>query len=139
MIFEINHRKLETELLISEITEIVIAYTVPHTQQNKMSCLFVSLHIHLSNIIYYSNTGSDEITGTYWPHKTTLFDNKTSPHICHQWHSIFCKVPYQTLGAPRPLTRIQPTNSSSAVVLISLHSNFDQNTTYQFVFGSGPH
>ena len=49
----------------------------------KMSCLFLQLTTYLSNI-YYTNTESNQITGIYWQHKTTLYDKFC--HICHQRH-----------------------------------------------------
>ena len=50
--------------------------------------------------IYCTNSISNRITGIYWPHTNALYHNKSS-HIFHQWHSRFCKMLYQRLGAPR--------------------------------------
>ena len=75
-------KKMRVELLISEITGSVLDYPVPHT---KMSCIFSSLN-HTSftyHGIYYINTISNKITEHYWPHKTTLYDNKSSL-VCHR-------------------------------------------------------
>ena len=52
-----------------------------------LSCLFLSLHTYLLNIMISTTQTLHQITGIYWPHKTTLYDNMSS-HICHQWHSI---------------------------------------------------
>ena len=61
------------EQLISEVTESAINYPVPH----KTFGMLVSISYHLSikyNGMYY--TGSNQTTGIYWPHITTLFYNK---------------------------------------------------------------
>ena len=63
-------------MFISEIKGSVLAYTV---KNKKMSCLFL-LHPTCLEYrgIYYTNTGSNQITGSYWSHKTTLYDNTSS-------------------------------------------------------------
>ena len=73
--FEINHRKWDgggggggVELLISEITEAPL-----HTQFRKKphnSCLYLTLTNCLLNIM--------EFKENYWPHKTTIYGNKSS-------------------------------------------------------------
>ena len=67
-----------------------------HTQSCTTNFIFIflSLPTYLLNI-YYTNTGSNQTAGIYWPHKRTLYDNKSS-HVCHQWHSRLCKMFYQT-------------------------------------------
>ena len=57
-----------------------------------MSCLFfISSHQSFEyRGIYYTNTISNQITGICWPNTTALYHNKSS-HICHHWHSRFCK------------------------------------------------
>ena len=78
-----------------------LAYPVPH---KKMSCLFLSLTTYLLNIMVsttqtLSQIHSREIIGIgYIKHHFM-----TSLLTCHQWHSR-CKMLYQMLGAPRPLT-----------------------------------
>ena len=47
-------------------------------------------------ISWYTDSGSNQTTGIYWPHKTTLYHNKPS-HTRHQWHSRFCEMLYQRL------------------------------------------
>ena len=98
---EINHRKWEVELLISDIT--VLDYIVP---PEKCS-LFLSLPTYLKHHgIYYTNTISNQITGIYWPHTKALYHNKSS-NMCHQWHSRFCKILYEFGGLQPPRYTIQ--------------------------------
>ena len=69
--------------------------------------MFIFITSHLSfeyHGTYYTNTGSNQITGMYWPHTKSLYHNKLS-QICHQWHSTLCKMLYQKLGAPHSSTR----------------------------------
>ena len=43
--------------------------------------IFIIYHLSFEyHEIYYTNTGSNQMTGNYWPHKRTLYDNKSS-HI----------------------------------------------------------
>ena len=53
------------ELLISEITRSVLDYPVPHKKYHSPPIEYHG--------IYYTNTISNEITGIYSPHKTTLY------------------------------------------------------------------
>ena len=41
----------------------------------------------------------------YWPHTKAFYHNKSSHMLCYQWHSRFCKILYQKLGVPQPLTQ----------------------------------
>ena len=75
------------ELLISDIIRSFLAH--PGPPKTFHTCFY-----HLSfeyHGIYYTNTGSNQRSWNYWPHKTTLYDNKFS-YIWHQWHSRFCKI-----------------------------------------------
>ena len=56
----------------------------------------------------------------------------TNPLTCHQWHSRFCKMLYQKLGAPWPSTqpdnmlfgRIQPKSNLKKRSLIDLYQAY---------------
>ena len=62
-------------LLISEMAGSILAYPV-RTKNVMLIFLIYQLPFEYYDI-YYTNTGSDQITGIYWPHKTTLYDNKS--------------------------------------------------------------
>ena len=54
--------------------------------------IFITSHLSFEyHGIYYTNTVSNQIAEMYWPHTKALYHNKPS-HICHQWHSGFCKM-----------------------------------------------
>ena len=63
------------ELLISEITESVTHFPVPH-QTKQFFFFFITSHLSFEyHGIYYTNTISTQITANYWSHKTTLYEN----------------------------------------------------------------
>ena len=77
--FEVYQIKWEVELLISEIIGTVLGYPVPHRNVN---LIFITCNLAFKyHGIYHTNTGSYQITGIYWPHKTTLYDNKSSSRV----------------------------------------------------------
>ena len=44
---------------------------------NNYMLIFITSHLSFEyRGIYYTNTGSNQITGNYWPHTKTLYDNK---------------------------------------------------------------
>ena len=52
--------------------------------------IFITSHLHFEYLgIYYTNTISNQTTGMYWPHTKALY--RKYSHMCHQWHSRFCK------------------------------------------------
>ena len=92
----------EFQLLISEITESVLDYPDRH---KKKSCIILSLPTYPLNI---TNNISNQITGIYWPHTKAFYRNKSS-HICHQWHSRFCKMLHLDLRPDNmPFGGLQP-------------------------------
>ena len=93
----INHRTREFSCSFQRKQEVSLT-----TQVHTKNAMFIFITYHLSfeyHGIYYTNTISNQITGNYRPHKTTLYNNKPS-HIYHQWHSRFCKMLYQKVAAP---------------------------------------
>ena len=92
------------ELLISEITWSGHDYTVIH---KKMSCLFfITSHLSFEcHSIYYTNTGSNQITGIYWPQKNQHFI--TTGYLSHITNGIadFVKKLYQMMAAPCLMVR----------------------------------
>ena len=79
----------------------------------------------LSNMISSTQTLA-QITSIYWPHKTKLYDNMSS-HICHQWHSRFCEMLYQNLGALQPnkmlFGRSHPITTTKSAMFLFNHGN----------------
>ena len=64
--------------------------------------IFITISYLLNIVVSTTQTLSHTKSQQFIHHiKNKLYQNKSS-HLCHQWHSRFCKMLYQKLGAPRP-------------------------------------
>ena len=104
------HTKIEeVELLNSEITGMILDYSIPHkktTTQNKNK-----KHTYVLSFLTYLSNIMDSSTQTLVQIKSKEFicyikqHFMTMSHVYHQYHSRFCEMLYQTLSALRLLTR----------------------------------
>ena len=85
----------------SEIIGSILHYSVPHKKCHAYFYHFPPI-FWISRYLLHKDYGIwNQITGIEWPHTKGILSQVLS---CHRWHSKYCEMLYQKLGAPWPST-----------------------------------